>query len=323
MVSPGWHDVDAMNHQIDRIARRQNSLITTAQWRASGLTFRQIERCEKQGSVERIRKSVYRLAGGPVTWTQTVHAAVLAAGADAVASHATAAALWQLRHSDRYQGGLHLTARHQIRLSGVTSHIIALRTGETTHHLDVPTTTPGRTIIDLAGSLSVKELGECLDDALRRQLVHLERLRRLVESCSGRPGRRLLRPVHQVLAERLPGYNPGANDWELGMDRLWDRLGLDAGVRQYRVRLNGRTYVIDRAIPELKIGAEYNGHQFHDRRSDQDRDAQRAVALSAAGWHIIGFTSSTKAETLRDAVARIVADRRAWMAAAQLDREAG
>jgi very-short-patch-repair endonuclease len=124
-----------------------------------------------------------------------------------------------------------------------------------------------------------------------------------------------VKPIHQLLGERLPGYQPGANDWERDMDRLWDQLGLDPGVRQHRVTVEGHSYVIDRAIPDLKIGAEYHGHEFHHFRSDQDHDAQRAAELSAAGWHIITITAGTRPETMQDAVTRIVNDRRRWLAA--------
>ncbi|MDQ6947238.1 MAG: type IV toxin-antitoxin system AbiEi family antitoxin domain-containing protein, partial [Actinomycetota bacterium] len=298
----------------------QHSLITTAQLRESGLTQRQITRRHQQGAMERIRHSVYRLAGGPVTWIQAIHAAALAAGADAVVSHETAAACWQFRHADRYRGQLHLTAHHQVRLPGVIGHTIALGPGDTTLHDGVPITTPERTIVDLAGTLALRELGQCLDDAIRRQLVNLERLRRLVAAAAARGGRRLLRPLHRLLAERLPGYRPGSNDWERDMDRLWDKLGLEPGVRQYRVKIKGRTYFLDRALPDLKIGAEYNGHEHHHLRSDRDHDAQRAAELSADGWHIITFTSSTKPETLRDAVSRIVTDRRRWMKPSEPDK---
>ena len=55
-----------------------------------------------------------------------------------------------------------------------------------------------------------------------------------------------------VLADRIPGYDPGDSDWEREMDRRWEAWGLPVAVRQYRVRANGRTYRLDRAIPELK-----------------------------------------------------------------------
>lgn len=306
-----------MNRAIDRIASRQHALVTTSQLLGAGFSRRQITKLHQQGALDSLRPSVYRLAGGPVTWIQSTHAAVLAARADAVISHTTAAALWELRHVDRDSCGLHVTATRQVRLMGVTCHRGSLGPKEKTVYLGVPVTSPERTLIDLAGALSVTQLGQCLDDALRRRLVNLERLRRLVLLLAApRSGRRCLQPLHLLLAERVVGYQPGGSDWEQQMNDLWDRLGLEPGVRQYRVRLHGRTYFLDRAIPDLKIGAEYNGHEHHHLRSDRDHDAQRAAELSAAGWHILTFTAATRPETLRGAVQRIVEDRRSWPASA-------
>jgi very-short-patch-repair endonuclease len=303
-----------VNRAVDRIASRQHSLITTAQLLQSGLNALQIDRFQGQGALLRLRRGVYRLAGAAPTWHQSVHAAVLGAGTGAVISHTTAAANWQLSHAERYQhGGIHLTAARQLRLRGVTSHICDLTADQVTVHERIPTTTAERTIVDLAGFLTVDQLGQCLDDALRRDLIHLERLRRLVATIASRPGRRLVNPLHHVLARRVPGYRPGANDWERHMDELWDQLGLESAVRQHRVRVEGHTYVIDRAIPDLKIGAEYNGHQYHSRSSDVDRDVRRMAELAAHGWHIVPVTPATKPHTFKNAIERVVNDRQTWM----------
>ncbi len=310
-----------MNHALDRIASRQHSLVTTAQFQQCGLNLRQVVRLQEQGAVHRVRRGVYRLAGAPPSWHQAIHAAVLGAGTAAVISHTTAAANWQFRHVDRFQGGIHLTAARQLRLRGVTSHIVDLSASEITAHNQIPTTTPERTLIDLAGIIPTGQLGQCLDDCLRRDLIHLERLRRLFETVASRPGRRFVKPMHHVLARRSPGYQPGANDWERHMDQLWDELGLEPGVRQYRVIVEGHTYIIDRAIPDLKIGAEYNGHEYHSRSSDIDHDAQRTAELAAHGWHIVPFTPATKSDTLKNAIQRIVDDRRTWMGPVQPMRE--
>ncbi len=302
-----------MNHDIDRIASRQNSLITTTQMAAAGITANQMVRHHRRGAIELVRRGVYRLAGAPPTWTQAVHAAVLAAGPGAFASHASAARLWGLRHADYTGDAIHLTSRHPRRLAGVTSHTAAVTAGDVTVCHQVPVTTAQRTLLDITATLTGRQLGECLDDALRRQLVHLEPLRRHVDSAAARGGRRLLRPLRQLLEQRPAGYQPGANNWERDMDRLWDTLGLPPGVRQHRVRLNGRTYIIDRALPELKIGAEYHGHEFHHQRSDRDHDAQRQAQLTAAGWHILTITAGTRPQTLRDAIQRLITDRQSWL----------
>jgi hypothetical protein len=304
-----------VNGLIDRIAQKQHGLATTAQLRDAGLTSRQISGNAARGVIYRVRRGVYRLAGAPITWNQAIRAACLAGGADAVVSHTTAAAVWGFRHSDRHGGDLHLTAHHQLRLPGVSSHTICLGPGDTTVHNGIPVTTAERTIIDLAGAFSCKKLGEVLDDALRRRLVDLERLRRLVTAAGARGGRRLLKPLHRLLSERLRGYQAGGSDWERGMDQLWDQLGLPVGVRQYRVRINGHTYFLDRAIPEHRIGAERNSFKYHHSPTDLDHDAMRTAELSADGWHIIPLTSKTRPEMIRDAVRRIVDDRRRWMTA--------
>jgi len=299
-----------VNALIDRIAHKQLGLVTTAQLLDTGVTSRQIGGAARRGALFRIRRGVYRLAGAPITWDQAIRAACLAGGADAVVSHSTAAAVWQFRHSDRHGGDLHLTAHHQLRLPGVTSHTISLGPGDTTIRNGVPVTSAERTIIDLAGSVTLRQLGEILDDAIRRRLVDLERLRRLVTAAVARGGRRLLKPLHRLLAERVRGYQAGGSDWERGMDQLWDQLGLPAGVR-----VNGHTYFLDRAIPELKIGAEWNSYKYHHSPSDLDHDSIRIAELSADGWHIIPLTSSTRPEMIRDAISRIIRDRGEWMAA--------
>jgi len=239
-----------------------------------------------------------------------VLAAAMAAGDRAVVSHTTAAAVWDLRHSDRGTAGLHLTAPNQTRRGGVTGHRCRLAAAERTVHRNIPVTTPERTVVDLAAALSPRQLSECVDDALRRRLIRLERLRSVVtNAATPRPGRRLLAPVHDILADRIAGYRPGDSDWEQEMDRQWDRLGLPTARRQYRVTVAGRSYRIDRAIPELKIGVEWEGFDTHGTRSGFDRSSTRRAALTAEGWHMIDFTSRSSPDRIVGAVERAVEDR--------------
>jgi hypothetical protein len=183
-----------------------------------------------------IRRGVYRHVGAPVTWAQTVLAAVLASGPGAAASHTTAARIWDLKAvGDREV--VHVTARRQIRLDGIRSHIVPLSARERIRLNGIPITTAERTVLDLAGMLPVTELGGCVDDGLRRRLIRLERLRQLVDrapTC----GRRSIRPMRLVLADRPRGYDPGGSDWEREMDRLWDNLRLPPAVRQHPVTAN-------------------------------------------------------------------------------------
>jgi len=275
---------------IGAITRCQHGLITLEQVLAAGVTLSQLRWLIRSAALVVVRRGVYRLGGVPVTWRQTVLAAVLASGPGAVASHSTAGALWQLRGFEGDSEGVHITSRHQVRLLGVRGHVVVLgaKDRRTRHGINV--TSVERTLFDLTGELSVVELGECVDDALRRRMVSLGRLRQLVDCCPD-GGRRRVRPMRQVLADRLHGYDPGGSSWEKTMDRLWDELGLPPARRQYPVTANGHRYILDRAIPHLKIGIEWNGFATHGTRSAFDRDSNRRADLTADGWHMVDFTS--------------------------------
>jgi hypothetical protein len=294
---------------IGPVARGQHGLITTEQLRHAGISPGQQRWLVVDGALVAIRTSVYRMAGVAPTWQQSALAAVLAAGPGAVASHATAAALWDLQAVDRHPSGpLHVTAPRRIRMTGVSAHRQLLPPGFLRTRRGIPVTSAERTIFDLSGSLAAGELGGCVDDALRRRLIRLERLRRLVEEASGR-GRRPTRALRQVLADRIPGYDPGGSDSERRMDRLWDRLGLPPAERQYAVSAGGHRYVLDRAIPDLKIGVEWNGFGTHGSRSGFDHDSDRRADLTAAGWHMVDFTSRSSPDRLVAAVTGAIAAR--------------
>ncbi|MDQ1394448.1 MAG: hypothetical protein QOF30_3425 [Acidimicrobiaceae bacterium] len=296
--------------ELDRTANRQLGLVTTGQLRHLGLSQRQIEWQAAKGSIIRIRHLVYRTAGAPIRWEQAVLAAVLGARATAVASHATAAAIWQLRHSDRHSAGIHLTADRWVQLNGVTSHVGRITPGECTEHGGIPVTTPERTIMDLASTLTVRQLGECIDDAMRRGLVQLQRLRQLVErAAASKHGRRLLAPLHKVLADRITGYRPDDSDFEKRMNAEWERLQLPPAKRQFRVRCANKTYRLDVAIPDNKIGIEWESLEHHGTRSGIDNDSNRRADLAAEGWVIQSFTWNTSPERIARAVFRLWKDR--------------
>jgi hypothetical protein len=292
------------------VARRQHGLITIEQLRDAGITAGQLRFLVADGPVAPVRRRVYRMAANPTTWAQAVLAAVLAGGPDAVASHRTAGALWRLQPVDRHAGVLHVTAPRRLRLTGVTAHARLLTAESRRTVSGIPVTSAERTIVDLAASMAPTELGLCVDDALRRRLIRLERLHRLADR-GIREG-----PAADSLARLgaprpVPGSDPGGSDWERQMDRLWERLGLPPSERQYTVKVGDHRYVLDRAIPELKIGVEWNGFDTHGTRSGFDRDSDRRADLTAAGWHMVDFTSRSSPDRLVAAVTGAVRARTA------------
>lgn len=298
------------NERLNAIARRQHSLVTLAQLDECGFPPRVSRRMVEAGRLERVRRGVYRLCGAPPTWRAAALAAVLAAGGDAVLSHRSAAALWGLLdHHDL--AGIDVLGRRLCRQPGIVSHRAVLRDQDRTARDGIPVTTVARTLVDLADCHDVDELGKLVDDAIRRRITTAAKVHAVAGALPVRGRRGRGRPtLTTVLARRGVGYDPGANDWEQGMDHWWDRAGLPTAVRQYKVRVGRRTYVLDRAIPELMLGIEWNGRHDHGTRSGFEYDSDRRSRLQAAGWRILDFHYGSHPEFILRTVMQLCSEQR-------------
>jgi very-short-patch-repair endonuclease len=295
--------------ELDRLGRSQHGLVTIGQLNGLGFAELQVRRMTASGRLLPVRRGIFRVCGGPPTWHSVALAAVLAAGEGAAISHRSAGVLWGLLDRHAESGALELIVPGQCRLSGVRAHEIRLAPGEVTRRAGIAVTSAERTLFDLAATEPADRLGRLCDEAVRRRIVTIGRLHAVVEAHRG-SGRRRLVPIRAVLADRIDGYDPGANDWEQRMDRLWDRLGLPAAARQYRIGVGRRTFRVDRAIVDLRIAVEWAGFDPHGQRGHLDRDSDRRALLTAAGWCCLDFTSRSTPELIRRTVLAVTSERR-------------
>lgn len=215
-------DVD-VRRDLNRIAMAQHSLITLEQAQRAGLSVGQIRHKVRSGEWVVPRPRVYAVASASATWAQAVASAALSLQPRAWVSHETAGRFWgfELPYVEAIDVLVGLGRR--VKQAGVRSHRSgALFSADLSRHLRIPVTTPERTLVDLSGSVAAPALGRMLDDGLRRRLIRLERL----GSCVGRvakcPGRRPA-VIHDLLADRLPGYDPGTATWRPGCCASWWR----------------------------------------------------------------------------------------------------
>lgn len=298
-VSPPWHRF-GVNTRLaaNQIARRQHGLITLDQALAAGLTIDQVRRRHRSGEWSVARPGVYAISGAPPTWMQTVAAVALASQPHAWLSHETAGALWALPGVK--DDAIHVVTGldRRVRLAGVRGHRSgALFDADLTTLQRIPVTTPARSIVDLSAQLTHRQLGSVVDDAVRRRVLSLESFRRCVARLAEAPGRRTS-VLQELLAERLPGYNPGDSDLETRVLRLLVAHGYPPPAQQHRVRLGGRTFRIDLAYPVLRLAIELDGWEFHSSRSAFDDDRTRANLLVAHGWSVVRFTSRSSDEEI-------------------------
>jgi very-short-patch-repair endonuclease len=273
------------------------------------MTARQIDGLLAVGAWLLKHRNVYALAGAPPTWEQAVLAAVLAGGDRVAASHGTAGRLRALRHVEDV--GLEIVSalgRHK-RLDGVLGHRSgALFDSDLTVYRAIPTTTVARTLIDVSGRLTERQLGQAIDDALRRRILDLEDLRRTAGRLGSAPGRSM-RKVNRALGLRIPGFDPLDSDLETRVLRVIAASGLPVPRQQYPIVLGGTEVRLDLAYPEARLAIELDGWEWHRNRSAFDDDRWRDVELVKLRWMNLRLTATMSDQTIVEVIGGVLADR--------------
>ena len=291
-----------------RWAERHDGLITTDIAKAAGQTKRQLARERASGRTRLVRRGVAVVSGTPPTWRQAVRAVLLSCGDDVSASHWTAVPLLGGRFDESVEH-IHILADlpHRIDLDGVVAHRSGLiEAGDVILRDGMRCTSPLRTVIDLSGPMSVRALGELVDDFLRRRVLSLEALRERVDRTRPAPGRSVA-TLRKVLAQRVPGYDPGESALEARIVRIIHGNGLPLPAQQHRVRYGKNRYRVDFAWPDRKLYLEGNGFGAHNLSTDLDGDARRQNELVLDGWRPIEITWRMTDAEIADQISRFIA----------------
>ena len=288
-----------MDPDLDRLARRQHSLLACWQLAAAGWSPSVVWRAVDAGKLFTIRRGVFRTAGSLETQWQAWMAAVLATRNTAVLSHLSLLAAFGFVLFPKPDKIDLLRVGPQARLPGVTAHrTLWLPNHDLARRNFVPSTTPERAFIDCCGQLPERLLDQAGDDALRRRLMTLPQLVRSFEQipCSGR---RKSAPMRAFLAKRVKGYDPGGSERELDVGRIIKRAGYPPPAQQFRVDIEGFTYYVDHVWPQSLHGIEFEGFECHGGQwAPFHRDRERLRRLTRAGLTIWPVTSQTTANEI-------------------------
>lgn len=271
-----------------------------------GATRYVIEWRLRTGRWVRLSSGIYRVAGAPASWRQTVFAEVLGWGDDAAASYRSAASLWTLAGCASEKVELTVVGRQRRTSSRAIIHRERSMPGmDRTVVAAIPVTAPARTLIDIAAVLDTATVEEALDDALRRRLVSLSRLRWRVEELAGRgrPGSAVIR---RLIAARTDATEVPQSVLETRLLRLVRGAGLPRPVVQQEVRDKGRVVaVVDLAYPDRRLAIEADGYRWHSSRRRWEHDLERRNALTALGWSVVHVTWEQLTRRPDDVVGRI------------------
>jgi very-short-patch-repair endonuclease len=248
------------NPALQRLASDQHGILTRSQLLHAGVGPRTIDRWIQTGRLTVLHRGVFALGYLPPSPHARAMAAVLACGRGAVLSHRSAAQLYGLI---RYSGPIEITARSRRRRPGVIVHESKLSDAEVTQHWGIPTTSPARTLTDLAGTLSHASLTRAVNAARVAKLMSRDDLPpRLRKGQTARPTRSAFEDAFRAFCTRHHLPQPQIN-------------AIVAG------------YEVDAYWPANRLVAELDGEDYHqDFEADRAKDAD----LVEAGLRVVRVT---------------------------------
>jgi Protein of unknown function (DUF559) len=293
---------------FDEFARRHNGLLTrravTDAKRSERSWYRAIER----GLLEPLHPGVARLHGSEPSPTQVIHAAVLAAGKGAMASHRSAARLWGIPRPDGDPVDVILPKRsREAAVDGAVVHrprdTLDLAPSRRAH---VPVTNILRTLCDL-GALDAAAVPGAVGHVVSTGLASPTALRAAIRR-HGRRGRPGVPALREALDDWVLDGKPVDSILEPAMAALLAAHGLPPA--EFHPIIGG--YEVDFRIVGSRLILECDGWSTHGlQKAHFEKDRTRDADLAALGFVVLRFTyraivhrPATEAERIRRNVER-------------------
>jgi len=272
-------------------AARHHGVFTYRHAVEAGVTSGAISRRVQSGAWQRPAPSVYVMPGSPATWRRAVAIAVFGSGTGAVASHATAAHLWDLAKRPRV---IEVTTPNKGRPS--RNHVIHRSTDlipdDMTDVDGIPASTVARSLVDIGIPWGEGMAGRCLDEAVRKGLT-TERAVASVLHRVARRGRNGVGPMRIVLSDRLGWSSITESQLESEFLRIMQAAGIELPVSQVRIVKRGGRLIarVDFVYPEIRLVIELDGERYHTDRDTFRRDRRKQNDLTLEGYRVLRFTA--------------------------------
>jgi very-short-patch-repair endonuclease len=266
---------------IARLATGQKGAVAHRQLLDVGVASSSITRRVATGRLHRAFHGVYLVGHQALAPFASESAALLACGLGTVLSHESAAVAWSILTD--YTGVIHVTVRgrqlHQ--RAGLCLHwTTTLHDRDIRRRHELPVTSPGRTLFDLAATAS-PHLEHAFVEAHGRRLVSAGELHRMIERIGPRPGIRALRAL---IAANEFGFTRSK------AERLLRKLLRAGGLPEPLFNAFVLGHMVDCLWPEHRLVVEFDGSSFHGHRRAFETDRRLDAALVAGGYRVIRIT---------------------------------
>lgn len=277
-----------IDRRIARRAEKQLGHITGTEARGFGLSRTQLQYRVRAQGWTKVMPGVFRLPGAPNTFE----------------SRLVATKLW-LGRRGHFAGQ---TAAHILGLNGVSQPEriqVAIASGSGCRGLETRRLRPDdrprlhnvtgfplppieRTLLECAATLDHETVGLALDDALRRRMTSVERLKGFLGSAGGK-GLRGIKRLRLLVTARDENDERVRTIFETRMLRILKRIeGLEIRP-DFHVIAAGRSYYIDFYLPEGALGIECHSKKWHGTERSK-YDVVRDRRIGSLGIELLYFS---------------------------------
>ena len=239
------------------------------------------------GRLVRLAPGVLAVPEAAPRWRVRVAAAL--SRRDAVASHGTALALWELVSPPA--GPVHVTVGGSCSgrgSPGIVRHRSSAAVADRRRVDGLPVTSVERAVVDSWGSAgppSRHEVRAAAITAVRRRLCRPADLARELDASTRLAGRAELADLVRLLAD---GCRSELEIW--GCLRVLRAPGMPAFTQQRRVTVGRETFFLDAAYGDAMLAVEMDGAAWHGSSRQRESDIRRDSLLATAGWQTLRFS---------------------------------
>ncbi len=294
---------------LEGLAANQLGVVSRSQVRALGMSDSAIRHAVATGHLHPVFRGVYALGPGRREERGRLFAATLACGEKTVVSHRSAAALMGLLDTAPVSIDVIAPGKRGVSIDGIRRHDVRRpQLWETGTFDGIPCTSPGRTLVDLAGVVGTRTLRSAFERAAARKLLDLV----AIEASIGRGGRTGTRAVRGLLDQwrgAAPVLAAGRlkSPLEAKILPLLAKRGLPMPLSNAPVELaEGRRIEVDFLWPEHRFVLEADSRAFHATDVAAERDRWRDRELMRVGFSTMRVTweeAEREAEAVGNAIA--------------------
>ncbi|RBY80284.1 hypothetical protein DQ239_04255 [Blastococcus sp. TF02-09] len=245
-----------------------------------------VQRWISTGALIRLAPALFALPASAPDWR--VRAAAAVHGRDAITSHVTALALWDLL--EHPPGPVHVTVPRGSSGRG-SPGVVVHRTPARLTSMQaggVASSPPARAIVESWGTTTRAhraEIRAAAITAVRRRLCTPRELSRELDRHIRLPGRAELRSLVDLL---LAGCRSELEIW--GCLRVLRAPGMPAFTLQLPVTVAGRTFLLDAACEESMLAVEMDGAAWHGSQTQREADIRRDGLVATIGWQTLRYS---------------------------------